>query len=94
MLAENGIVVEALGGDVQCVNISALKGTNLQELIEAVVLQAELMNLRGDPEGLVEGVAIECANHLGRGKLVTALIRRGTLRKGNVLGKKPLILAE
>ncbi|XP_076665944.1 mitochondrial translation initiation factor 2 isoform X2 [Andrena cerasifolii] len=85
MLAENGIVVEALGGDVQCVNISALKGTNLQELIEAVVVQAELMNLRGDPKGLVEGVAIECANHLGRGKLVTALIRRGTLRKGNVL---------
>lgn len=45
------------------------------------------MNLKGDLEGLVEGVIIECSNHIGRGKLVTALIQRGTLRKGCLLGK-------
>ncbi|XP_043254682.1 translation initiation factor IF-2, mitochondrial isoform X1 [Colletes gigas] len=82
MLAENGILVEDLGGDTQCINISALKGTNLENLTEAIALQAELMDLKGDPVGLVEAVAIECSNHVGRGKLVTALIHRGTLRKG------------
>ncbi|XP_076284203.1 mitochondrial translation initiation factor 2 isoform X2 [Lasioglossum baleicum] len=85
MLAEHGIVVEDLGGDVQSVNISALKGSNLQTLTEAIALQAEIMNLKGDPVGLVEAVAIECANHTGRGKLVTALIKRGTLKKGCLL---------
>ncbi|XP_076166420.1 mitochondrial translation initiation factor 2 isoform X2 [Ptiloglossa arizonensis] len=82
MLAQNGIVVEELGGNVQCINISALNRINLQDLTEAIVLQAELLGLQGDPVGLVEGVAIECACHIGRGKLVTALIQRGTLRKG------------
>lgn len=84
-LAKHDIVVEELGGDVQCVKISALKGINLQELTEAIIVQAEIMNLRGDPSGLVEGVAIECSNHVGRGKLVTALIQRGTLKKGSYL---------
>ncbi|CAK9808198.1 Translation initiation factor IF-2, mitochondrial [Anthophora plagiata] len=84
-LAKYGIVVEELGGDVQCVKVSALKGINLQELTEAIVLQAEIMNLKGDPTSLVEGVAIECSNHFGRGKLVSALIKRGTLRKGCLL---------
>nr|XP_033194985.1 translation initiation factor IF-2, mitochondrial [Bombus vancouverensis nearcticus] len=84
-LADHGIVVEELGGEVQCVKISALKGTNLQELTEAIVVQAELMDLKGDPAGLVEGVVIECSNHVGRGKLVTALIQRGTLKKGCLL---------
>ncbi|CAL7949981.1 unnamed protein product [Xylocopa violacea] len=84
-LAIHDIVVEELGGNVQCVKISALKGTNLRELTEAIILQAELMDLKGDPTGLVEAVAIECSNHVGRGKLVTALIKRGTLRKGCLL---------
>lgn len=45
------------------------------------------MDLKGDLEGLVEGVIIECSNHIRRGKLVTALIQRGTLKKGCLLGK-------
>ncbi|XP_058799881.1 translation initiation factor IF-2, mitochondrial [Phymastichus coffea] len=85
MLAENGIVVEALGGDVQSINISALKKTNLDLLMEAVATQAEIMNLKGDPTGMVEGVVIEATNDVHRGKLATALIQRGTLRKGDVL---------
>lgn len=87
MLAEQNIIVEALGGDVQSVNISALKGTNLDQLMEAVATQAEIMGLKGDPGGLVEGVVIEASHDIGRGKLATALIQRGTLRKGDVLGK-------
>ena len=45
------------------------------------------MDLKGDPTGLVEGVAIECSNQIHRGNLVTALIQRGTLKKGCLLGK-------
>lgn len=86
MLAEHGINVEALGGDVQSVNISALKGTNIDELMDAVLAQAEIMSLKGDPTGLVEGVVIEASTDVHRGKLATALIQRGTLKKGDVLG--------
>ncbi|CAK9813948.1 Translation initiation factor IF-2, mitochondrial [Anthophora quadrimaculata] len=84
-LAKYGIVVEELGGDIQCVKLSALKGINLRELTEAISLQAEIMNLKGDVTSLVEGIAIECSNHVGRGKLVSVLIKRGTLRKGCLL---------
>ncbi|NP_001011586.1 translation initiation factor 2 [Apis mellifera] len=84
-LAKHGIVIEELGGEIQCVKISALKGINLRELTEAIIVQAELMDLKGDLEGLVEGVIIDCSNHIGRGKLVTALIQRGTLKKGCLL---------
>lgn len=84
-LANYGVVVEKLGGEVQCIKLSALKGTNLRELTEAIVIQAELMDLKGDPSGLIEGVAIECSNQVHRGNLVTALIQRGTLKKGCLL---------
>ncbi|EGI69934.1 PREDICTED: translation initiation factor IF-2, mitochondrial [Acromyrmex echinatior] len=85
MLAQQGIQVEAMGGDIQSVNISALHGTNLDTLIEAIALQAELVGLKGDPTGLVEAVVIECFTDRHRGKLATALIQRGTLRKGAYL---------
>ncbi|XP_020286956.1 translation initiation factor IF-2, mitochondrial [Pseudomyrmex gracilis] len=85
MLAQQGILVESLGGDIQCVNISALNGTNVNLLTETIALQAELMGLKGDPMGLVEAVVIECYIDRYRGKLATALIQRGTLRKGAFL---------
>lgn len=88
MLAQQGIQVEALGGEVPSVNISALKGLNLKDLVETIVAQAEIMDLKGDPKGPVEGVVIEVSTEVGRGKLATALIQRGTLRKGAILGKK------
>lgn len=59
MLLMSGIQVEDEGGDVQVVPISALHGTNLHQLVEALVLQAEIMELKGDPVGMVEGVIIE-----------------------------------
>ncbi|XP_072743834.1 mitochondrial translation initiation factor 2 [Anoplolepis gracilipes] len=85
MLAQQGIQVEALGGDIQCVNISALHGTNINTLTEAIALQAELIELKGDPTGLVEAVVIESSVDRYRGKLATVLIQRGTLRKGAFL---------
>lgn len=62
-----GLVPEEFGGDVQCVAISALKGTNIDALTEAIITQAELADLRADPDGKVEGVVIETRQdpHLG-----------------------------
>uniref|UniRef100_A0A1B6EDF4 Translation initiation factor IF-2, mitochondrial n=2 Tax=Clastoptera arizonana TaxID=38151 RepID=A0A1B6EDF4_9HEMI len=85
MLIQHGIMLEDAGGDVQYVPISALKGTNLDDLVEAIVLQAELMDLKADYNGLVEGVVIESSSDQHRGKLATILVDRGTLRKGAIL---------
>lgn len=74
-----------MGGDIQAIPISALKGTNLDQLIEAILVQAEIMEIKGDPKGLVEGVVIESTSTQHRGKLSTALIQRGTLRRGAIL---------
>ncbi|XP_023709849.1 translation initiation factor IF-2, mitochondrial isoform X2 [Cryptotermes secundus] len=85
MLIPHGIQVEDRGGDVQAIPISALAGTNLDELSEAIVLQAELMDLKGDPRGMVEGVVVESRTDSRRGKLATVIVQRGTLQKGAVL---------
>ncbi|XP_064623673.1 translation initiation factor IF-2, mitochondrial-like [Lineus longissimus] len=84
-LMEHGIQLEDFGGDVQAVPVSALKGTNLVELQEAIVTLAELSDLKADPTGLVEGLVIESKTDPGRGKLATVLIQRGVLRKGDYL---------
>lgn len=88
MLSQQGILVEALGGETQSINISALHGTNVDTLTEAIALQADLIGLKGDPTGLIEAVVIECSTDPYRGKLATVLIQRGTLRKGAYLGRK------
>ncbi|CAB3375148.1 Hypothetical predicted protein [Cloeon dipterum] len=85
MLLTQGIELEEFGGDIQSVPISALKGTNLKTLIEAIALQAEIMDLKAEPTGYMEGVVIESKTDPGRGKLSTALVQRGTLRKGCIL---------
>lgn len=85
MLVPHGIQVEDRGGEVQAIPVSALNGTNLDTLSEAIVLQAELMNLKGDPRGKAEGVVVESRMDPQRGKLSTAIVQRGTLQKGAVL---------
>jgi translation initiation factor IF-2 len=67
MLVPHGIQVEDRGGEVQAIPISALNGINLDTLSEAVVLQAEMMNLKGDPRGRVEGVVVESRTDPQRG---------------------------
>ncbi|KAF8773635.1 Translation initiation factor IF-2 like protein [Argiope bruennichi] len=80
-----GIQVEDLGGEVQSVPISALKKINLDVLTEAILTQAELIGVGGDPKGPVEGVVLEASLDTMKGKVSTALVQRGTLKKGCVL---------
>lgn len=84
-LAQLGINLEGHGGDTQFVCISAKEGTNLQELAETVSTQATLMGLKSDFTGPVEAVVVESSTDSQRGKLSTAIVTRGTLRRGAVL---------
>lgn len=83
-LLQHEIVVEQLGGDVQDVEVSALKGTNLDGLLDAIALQAEILELKANPERSAEGTVIEAKLDKGRGPLATVLVQRGTLRVGDV----------
>ncbi|ASY43228.1 MAG: translation initiation factor IF-2 [Pseudomonadota bacterium] len=82
-LLEHEIVVEDMGGDVQDVQVSALKKTGLDELIEKILLQAELMELTANPDRAAEGNVIEAQLDKGRGAVATVLVRRGTLKVGD-----------
>jgi translation initiation factor IF-2 len=83
-LLEHEVVVEQMGGDVQDVEVSALKKTGLDELIEKIQLQAELMELKANPDRDAEGTVIEAKLDKGRGPVATVLVTRGTLRVGDV----------
>ncbi|MEH3158496.1 MAG: translation initiation factor IF-2 [Sphingomonas taxi] len=83
-LLEHEVVVEEMGGDVQDVEVSALKKTGLDELIEKIQLQAELLELRANPDRAAEGTVIEAKLDKGRGPVATILVNRGTLKVGDV----------
>jgi translation initiation factor IF-2 len=83
-LLEHEVVVEQMGGDVQDVEVSALKKTGLDDLIEKIQIQAELMELRANPDRDAEGTVIEAKLDKGRGPVATVLVTRGTLRVGDV----------
>jgi translation initiation factor IF-2 len=84
-LLQHEIVVEAMSGEVQSVNVSAKTGDGLDELTEAISLQAELLDLKANPERSAEGVVIESQVDKGRGPVATLLVRRGTLKRGDIL---------
>lgn len=83
-LSEYGLIPEEYGGDTMFVDISAKQGTNIQQLLEAVVLTADAsLDLRANPDMEAQGVAIEAHLDRGRGPVATVLIQRGTLRVGD-----------
>jgi translation initiation factor IF-2 len=83
-LLEHEIIVEEMSGDVQDVEVSAKTGAGLDELIEKILLQAELLELRANPDRSAEATVIEAKLDKGKGPLATVLINRGTLRTGDI----------
>ncbi|MGN6279363.1 MAG: translation initiation factor IF-2 [Sphingomonas sp.] len=83
-LLEHEVIVEEMSGDVQDVEVSALKKTGLDKLIDAIQLQAELLELKANPDRAAEGNVIEAKLDKGRGPVATVLVNRGTLRVGDV----------
>jgi translation initiation factor IF-2 len=83
-LLQHEIVVEAMSGDVQDVEVSAKTGKGLDELLEAIALQAEILELKANPNRAAEGAVIEAQLDVGRGPVATVLIQKGTLRQGDI----------
>jgi translation initiation factor IF-2 len=81
-LLQQDVQVEAFGGDTLAVEVSATQQINLDKLLEAIALQAELLDLVADPERSAEGTVIEARLDRGRGPVATVLVQRGTLRVG------------
>ncbi|WP_206241267.1 translation initiation factor IF-2 [Novosphingobium terrae] len=84
-LLEHEVVVEEMSGDVQDVEVSSKTGAGLPELIEKILLQAELLELRANPDRAAEATVIEAKLDKGKGPLATVLITRGTLKVGDIL---------
>ncbi|CAJ0570320.1 unnamed protein product, partial [Mesorhabditis spiculigera] len=84
-LLQHNVVVESLGGESQCIEVSALYRKNLPAIQEAILIQADLMELKSTKNGLVEGVVIESTTQHGVGKVCTVLVTRGVLKKGKYL---------
>ncbi|VVS98215.1 translation initiation factor IF-2 [Sphingomonas sp. EC-HK361] len=83
-LLEHEVIVEDMGGEVQDVEVSALKKTGLDTLIEKIQLQAELLELKANPDRDAEGTVIEAKLDKGRGPVATILVNRGTLKVGDI----------
>ena len=78
------LIAESMGGDVQTVEVSALKKTNLDVLLEAITLQAEIMELKADPKEPARGTVVEAKQIVGRGSVATVLVQSGTLKQGDI----------
>ncbi|CAG8463059.1 7957_t:CDS:10, partial [Acaulospora colombiana] len=84
-LMSNGVELEEYGGETQCVEISAMTGKGLVELEESIITLAELMEYRAEIDTEAEGNIIESLIEKGKGNVATVLVRRGTLRQGDVI---------
>jgi translation initiation factor IF-2 len=83
-LLQHEVIVEKLSGEVQDVEVSAINGTGLDELLEAIALQAEILELNANPDRAAQGAVIEAQLDVGRGPVATVLVQRGTLRRGDI----------
>ena len=83
-LLQHEVVVEAMSGDVQDVEVSAHTGQGLDSLLEAIALQAEILELTANPERAAQGAVIEAQLDVGRGPVATVLVQNGTLKQGDI----------
>ena len=83
-LLNHEVVVEEMGGDVLDVEVSALTGKGLDTLLENIALQAEVLDLRANPDRQAEGAVIEAKLDVGRGPVATVLVQKGTLKRGDI----------
>ena len=84
-LLQYDVQVESMGGDVQAVPVSALTGEGLDKLTEAISLQAEILELQANPDRDADGVVVESQLDKGRGPVATVLVKRGTLKRGDIV---------
>jgi translation initiation factor IF-2 len=84
-LLQHEVVVESMGGETIDVEVSALKKTNLDKLEEAILLQAEILDLKANPNRVAEGTVIESKLDRGRGPVATVLVQKGTLHQGDIV---------
>ncbi|MFK7901670.1 MAG: translation initiation factor IF-2 [Nitratireductor sp.] len=84
-LLQHEVFVETMGGETLEVEVSALKGTNLDKLLEAILLQAELLEINANPDRSADGIVIESQLDKGRGPVATVLVKGGTLRTGDIV---------
>ncbi|WP_290567287.1 translation initiation factor IF-2 [Algiphilus sp.] len=84
-LTKEEVVVEDWGGDIQCVAVSSHTGAGVEELLDSVVLQAELLELKAVVDDVARGAIIESSVEKGRGPTATVLVRNGTLKQGDVI---------
>jgi len=84
-LLRHSVITESMSGETQCVHVSAKEKTGLDELVEAINLQAELMDLKANPKRVSDGLVIESKIEKGRGAVATLLIQRGTLKRGDIV---------
>ncbi|MGI9642239.1 MAG: translation initiation factor IF-2 [Acidimicrobiia bacterium] len=89
-LTQHEIVVEELGGDVPAIEISALAGTNIDDLLEMISLVAEVEELQANPKAPAIGTVVEAQLEVGRGPVASVIVQRGTLKKGDALVAGPV----
>ncbi|MXU64732.1 translation initiation factor IF-2 [Oceanomicrobium pacificus] len=83
-LLQHEVIVEAMSGDVLDVEVSAHTGEGIDKLLEAIALQAELLDLKANPDRAAEGAVIEAQLDVGRGPVATVLVQKGTLKRGDI----------
>lgn len=83
-LLQHEVIVEQMSGEVQDVEVSAITGQGLDQLLEAIALQAEILELKANPNRAAQGAVIEAQLDVGRGPVATVLVQNGTLRQGDI----------
>ena len=84
-LTEHGLIAEEWGGDTICVSVSAIQKTGLDELLEMILLVAEMLELKANPNRLAKGIIVEAQLDKGRGPIATVLVQKGTLNVGDFI---------